>query len=64
MGNLFDSNNYPQTEPSTLVAGDRWAWKRTDLGSDYPPASYTLAYEARLEGTGVEPPQPDEAQSA
>lgn len=53
MGNAFDSTHYPQTEPATLVAGDRVAWKRTDLGADYPPASYTLSYEARLEGAGV-----------
>ena len=53
MGNLFDAVNYPQTEPSTLVAGDRITWKRTDLGTDYPPALYALSYEARLEGTGT-----------
>lgn len=53
MGNLFDAVNYPQREPSTLVAGDRIAWKRTDLGTDYPPADYALSYEARLEGTGT-----------
>lgn len=52
MSNLFDSANYPTTEPETLIAGDRWAWKRTDLGSDYPPASYALSYSARREGTG------------
>ena len=27
-------------------------WKRTDLGSDYPPASYALSYNARLQGAG------------
>lgn len=48
--NLFDSANYPTTEPTELVAGDRWMWKRTDLGSDYPPASYALSYSLRLEG--------------
>ncbi len=50
MPNAFDSANYPTREPSVLVAGDRWAWKRTDLGSDYPPASYALRYSARIEG--------------
>jgi hypothetical protein len=53
MSNAFDSANYPTTEPSVLVAGDRWAWKRTDLGSDYAPTSYSLKYAARLEGTGT-----------
>lgn len=54
MGNAFDSANYPTTEPDTLVAGDRWAWKRTDLGADYPPASYALKYVLRQHETGAE----------
>lgn len=52
MANLFDSGNYPTTEPSVIVAGDRLAFKRTDLGSDYPTASYSLKYSARLENSG------------
>lgn len=52
MGNLFDSSNYPETEPAQIIAGDRTTWKRTDLGEDYPPASYALTYTARLESSG------------
>ncbi len=52
MSNAFDSANYSETEPATLIAGDRVAWKRTDLGGDYPPASYSLSYKARLNGAG------------
>ena len=52
MANLFDTANYPTTEPYSFVAGDRIAWKRTDLGSDYSNSSYTLTYEARLEAAG------------
>ena len=52
MANLFDSTNYPETEPSQIIAGDRAAWKRTDLGTDYAPASYSLKYSARLENSG------------
>ena len=52
MANLFDSAEYPITEPEVLTLGDRWTWKREDLGTDYPPASYALSYEARLEGAG------------
>ena len=52
MANLFDSTNYPTTEPEVLTIGDRLAWKRTDLGSDYAPASYALTYNARLQGAG------------
>lgn len=49
--NLFDRDNYPLVEPVLLIAGDRWVWKRADLGDDYPPASYQLKYSLRLHGT-------------
>ena len=52
MANLFDQSEYPTTEPETLTLGDRWVWKREDLGADYAPASYALSYDARLLGTG------------
>ena len=52
MSNLFDSDNYPTVEPKVLTIGDRWLWKRTDFGSDYPPAGYALSYNARLQGAG------------
>lgn len=44
MANLFDRANYPTSEPTELYVGDRWMWKRTDLGTDYPTASYSLSY--------------------
>jgi hypothetical protein len=47
VANLFDRANYPETEPTELYVGDRWMWKRTDLGTDYPTASYSLAYVLR-----------------
>lgn len=40
-------------EPTRVVAGDTWVWKRTDLASDYPLASYTLTYALRREGDGT-----------
>ena len=52
MANQFSSTNYPTSDPETLTIGDRWLWKRTDLGSDYAPASYALSYRARLLGSG------------
>jgi|TARA_Y100000294_G_scaffold34261_1_gene29871 hypothetical protein len=52
MANAFDSDNFKTVEPEVLTIGDRWVWKRTDLGSDYPPSSYALSYDARLQGTG------------
>lgn len=53
MANLFDSSNYPTTEPYEFSAGDRVAWKRTDLGDDYSTSLYTLTYKARLEAVGT-----------
>jgi len=52
MANVFQSANYPTTEPTRLQAGDRWAWRRPDLVGDYPVADYALSYVARREGTG------------
>tara|TARA_R110002012_G_scaffold98074_1_gene235269 strand:+ start:3997 stop:4581 length:585 start_codon:yes stop_codon:yes gene_type:complete len=53
MANLFDTLNYPEIEPAEIIAGDRASWKRTDLGTDYPPASYSFKYAARLENSGA-----------
>lgn len=53
MANAFDSTEAPQGEPLEIVAGDFIQWKRDDLTSDYPSASYTLKYSARLQGTGT-----------
>jgi len=48
MANQFDSTYYPTTDPNELQLGDFWAWKRTDLSTDYPTASYSLSYEFNL----------------
>lgn len=53
VSNAFDRANYPTREPVRLTVGDRWMWKRDDLGVDYDPAGYTLQYRARLEGDGT-----------
>ena len=50
--NAFDSDNFATVEPEVLTIGDRWVWKRTDLGTNYPPSSYALSYQARLQGAG------------
>ena len=50
MSNAFDSANYPEGIPDVLVVGDRWLWKRTDLGNDYAPDSYSLQYVLRRQG--------------
>jgi len=51
MANLFDSANYPTHEPASLQIGDLWAWKRTDLVTDYPSSAYSLSYVLRREIT-------------
>ena len=51
MTNVLD--NLPEKEPTALVAGDTWGWKRTDLGGDYSNATHTLTYKARLENGGA-----------
>jgi hypothetical protein len=51
--NAFDSANYPAREPDAMQVGDRWAWRRADLAATYDPASYTLSYVARMEGSGA-----------
>ena len=52
MANLFDSANYPTREPASLQIGDLWAWKRTDLVTDYPSSAYSLSYVLRREING------------
>ena len=48
MANLFDSANYVEEVPTEVKLGDFWAWKNTDLSSDYSNSSYTLTYEFNL----------------
>ena len=52
MANLFDATNAPETEPTEIVAGGFYQWKRNDLGVDYPTSAYTLSYKARIAGGG------------
>lgn len=47
MANLFDAANAPTTEPTQFTVGDFVQWKRTDLVSDYPPATHSLDIHAR-----------------
>ena len=51
---LFDRNNYPTTEPETLIAGAFWTWRRDDLATPYPIGSYSLSYNARPHGGATE----------
>lgn len=52
MANLFDASNAPEGEPLQVVPGDYIQWKKTAIAQDYPPASYTATYVARITGGG------------
>ncbi len=52
MANQFDRVNYPTQEPDELVLGDRWVWRRNDIVTDYPVASYALSYEFHEDSGG------------
>lgn len=53
MGNLFSVANAPEGEPEEVVVGDFIQWKRSDLVSDYPTATHSAEYVARITGGGV-----------
>jgi hypothetical protein len=47
--NRFDPANYPDSEPTEVFVGERWAWTRSDITAAYPTASYTLSYRMCLQ---------------
>lgn len=52
MANLFDPSNAPEGEPTEVVVGDFIQWKRSDIASDYPPATHSAQYVARITAGG------------
>jgi hypothetical protein len=48
MANLFNADNAPEGEPLEIVVGDFLQWKRSDLVEDYPSATHTAEYVARV----------------
>lgn len=52
MANLFDANNAPEGAPTEIVVGDFVQWKRSDLVNDYPLASHSAEYVARITAGG------------
>lgn len=52
MANLFNAANAPEGEPETIVVGDFIQWKRSDLVEDYPVATHSATYVARITGGG------------
>lgn len=53
MANLFDAANAPEGEPDEIVVGDFIQFKRTDLVDDYPTATHSAEYVARITGGGA-----------
>ena len=43
MSNQFDRENYPTQEPSELVVGDYWVWKKDNLASTLTPETVSCA---------------------
>jgi len=48
MANLFDEDNAPEGEPLKIVVGDFIQWKKTSLAENYPPATHSAEYVARV----------------
>lgn len=53
MANLFDAASAPEGSPETVVVGDFIQWKRSDLVGDYPVATHSATYVARITGGGA-----------
>jgi hypothetical protein len=55
MANLFDVANAPTNEPERFSIGDFVQWKREDIVGDYPVATHSATWIARLaSGTNTE----------
>lgn len=52
MSNLFDAANAPTTEPHEFVIGDFIQWKREDIVGDYPVATHSATWVARISTGG------------
>jgi len=54
MANRFDIDQAPDGEtPEIIVIGDYLLWKRSDLVDDYPLATHSMEYVARITGGGA-----------
>ncbi len=53
MANLFDESNAPEGEPLKVVVGDFIQWKKTSLAENYPPATHSANYVARVTAGGA-----------
>ena len=51
MANVLDPSSYPTREPEVITSGMSLQWRRADIVSDFPVASYNLSYRANFKGT-------------
>ena len=49
MINQFDTDNYPTTEPKSVVVGTLFNWKRPDITDAYGTTAYNLEYRFSLQ---------------
>ena len=54
MANLFDATNAPEGEPTEIVVGDFIQWKKALIAQDYPTATHSAEYVARITGGGAD----------
>jgi len=54
MSNIFEAANALEGAPPSLYVGGFSQWKRSDLVSDYPPATHSAEYVARISGSTAE----------
>lgn len=52
MANLFNVANAPEGEPTEIVVGDFIQWKKSKIVEDYPTATHSAEYVARITGGG------------
>ena len=53
MSNIFDSTNWKENPPNPFIAGDYFAFKRTDLSTNFPTSSYEVKFNASLFGAST-----------
>ena len=53
MANLFDATNAPEGAPTQIVVGDFIQWKKANIAQDYPTATHSAEYVARITGGGA-----------
>lgn len=51
MTDPFDLTNLPQGEPTSLLIGNLWRWRRTDISATYDPTLFDLKYSFKRQAS-------------